>query len=408
MRAAGNDNEIQFNNCGFLGAESEFTWERASKRLNVDGEVVIKDQHKLEFGPSSNATVYYTPDGTELRLNPKESGSARVRINGDAMVADESEVGSELVTNGSFTGSATGWTLGQGWAYGSNAVSHNSDGTGTLQQTITGIPGSAFRLSFTISDLTAGTLEAKINGSTVITVSDNGTHTTTVPSQQVISAILSFVPSNAMRGTIVDVSLMPIQGGDLFVQGDVDIMGDTSIGGTVEIGGPGTTGTLYMSDGGNNHLGLDSPALSSNWTLTLPASVPAGIGQHMESTDTDGNTQWASNYWDPHDNLNLSGSNLALDLTTGKEVVRATASSTCSIQAFNNYASGRFFYFINVGSVAITLVHTSGTGEPPYGRICTCDEQPLVLQQRGSALLWYDGTDKRWRVLSYQPGGTPA
>lgn len=37
-------------------------------------------------------------------------------------------LGAELVTNGSFAGSAAGWTLGQGWVYSANSVSFTATG----------------------------------------------------------------------------------------------------------------------------------------------------------------------------------------------------------------------------------------------------------------------------------------
>jgi hypothetical protein len=44
-------------------------------------------------------------------------------------------LGTEILTNGTFTGNANGWTLGSNWAYGSNKVAHSSGATATLSQT---------------------------------------------------------------------------------------------------------------------------------------------------------------------------------------------------------------------------------------------------------------------------------
>lgn len=51
-------------------------------------------------------------------------------------------IGSELVTNGNFTGSATGWTLGTGWSYGTNNAQWNTPG-GVELVTNGGFTGSA-------------------------------------------------------------------------------------------------------------------------------------------------------------------------------------------------------------------------------------------------------------------------
>jgi Collagen triple helix repeat (20 copies) len=71
------------------------------------------------------------------------------------VIADGTTLGSELVTNGSFTGSATGWTLGSGWTYSSNAVNKDADGTATLSQSVAITAGKVYAVTFTISNWTA-------------------------------------------------------------------------------------------------------------------------------------------------------------------------------------------------------------------------------------------------------------
>ena len=67
-----------------------------------------------------------------------------------------------MTTNGSFTGNATGWTLGAGFAYSSNAVSHTSNGTAVLSQNIGAVSYREYLLVFTISALTVGTVTPSI------------------------------------------------------------------------------------------------------------------------------------------------------------------------------------------------------------------------------------------------------
>lgn len=69
-----------------------------------------------------------------------------------------SSTSQERVTNGSFTGSATGWNVGAGWAYSSNSVSKTSNGTATLNQTPTLNLNERFDVSFTISNFTSGSV----------------------------------------------------------------------------------------------------------------------------------------------------------------------------------------------------------------------------------------------------------
>lgn len=72
---------------------------------------------------------------------------------------------SELVTNGSFTGSATGWTLGTNWAYGANnAAATLSDAA--LSQSITLEPMAYYILECDITQA-AGSVQISLGGTNV-------------------------------------------------------------------------------------------------------------------------------------------------------------------------------------------------------------------------------------------------
>ena len=83
----------------------------------------------------------------------------------------------ERVTNGTFTGSATGWTLPTGWSYSSNSVTHNANGTGGLTQAISMSPGERFEVTLTLSNVTSGGVSITVAGGYVGAASTNGTFT---------------------------------------------------------------------------------------------------------------------------------------------------------------------------------------------------------------------------------------
>jgi len=90
--------------------------------------------------------------------------------------------GSELVSNGTFTGNADGWTLGASWTYGANKVAHNgASGTSSITQTISaGLTRRAvYKLELTISDITSGSgvVTAYVGGSATTTFAGAATHT---------------------------------------------------------------------------------------------------------------------------------------------------------------------------------------------------------------------------------------
>lgn len=78
----------------------------------------------------------------------------------------------ERITNGSFTGSASGWTLGAGWAYAANAAAATLSNA-ALSQSITVVAGTWNLLKF---DLTrsAGTLAITVDGVALGTLNATG------------------------------------------------------------------------------------------------------------------------------------------------------------------------------------------------------------------------------------------
>ncbi len=91
----------------------------------------------------------------------------------------------DLVTNGTFTGSANGWTLENSWTYNTNRVANSADGeTSRLLQSISNLdkfPGNIVPLTFTVGAQDASNasgnssaLEIRLNGVVYATI-NNGT-----------------------------------------------------------------------------------------------------------------------------------------------------------------------------------------------------------------------------------------
>jgi hypothetical protein len=126
--------------------------------------------------------------------------------------------GTDYVTNGTFTGSAASWTVGAAWAYNSNAVDKNADGTSTLSQTTTIAPkaGLTYLVTYTISNMTVGgTITVGYGGGTAAARTlANGTYTEVIEATG--SGDLIFTPSNTSRFTIdtVTVTFGPPRYGD--------------------------------------------------------------------------------------------------------------------------------------------------------------------------------------------------
>ena len=127
---------------------------------------------------------------------------------------DTTTLGSDNLTNGTFTGSATGWTLGTGWAYNSNNIIKNANGTGTVSQAVTLTLGALYQLTYTISSWTVGTLTASCGGITFpTTAAQNETPIHYfVPKS---TADLVFTPTNTARFVLDTVSIKLVTVGDI-------------------------------------------------------------------------------------------------------------------------------------------------------------------------------------------------
>lgn len=223
------------------------------------------------FGTMTEGSVFFAGSGGILSQDNQNfywnDGSNRLEAVGS--------LSSELVTNGSFTGSATGWSLGSGWTYSSNSVSHSSNGTATLTQSIGLQAGELVILTYTISNWTVGTVTPTV-GSTLLTArSADGTYTERFITTG--SGAVVFSPSNTARFTIDNVSVKRLSGGHIRT-------GYLELWAAQSNGNPGTTrmmslknqgsyswidfnfnGTLREAIGGNSSGGLDFYTSGGNY-----------------------------------------------------------------------------------------------------------------------------------------------
>ena len=112
----------------------------------------------------------------------------------------------EGLTNGTFTGSASSWTLGAGWTYNTNAVDKGA-GTGNLSQTTVpaAVAGKVYNVTYTITNMTVGgSLTIGIGGATTTAAIANGTYTVFITALS--TGDLIFTAPDASRFTIDTVS----------------------------------------------------------------------------------------------------------------------------------------------------------------------------------------------------------
>lgn len=85
-----------------------------------------------------------------------------------------------------------------------------------------------------------------------------------------------------------------------------------------------------------------------------------------------------------------------LDLGTGG-IIRISSDAARNITGFAATSSGDARLLVNTGSFTITLVHQSSSSTASNRIICVGSAN-LEIQSQGSVVVYYDGTDSRWRA----------
>lgn len=123
--------------------------------------------------PKFDEQVITNITASEFNAPFLESGPAK----GSRVARLTAVLGAEKVTNGTFTGSAAGWTVAVNWAYGTNNIVHTAGVVGQLEQDVTAVSGETYVVVYTISNYIAGTLQATVGGVSGLIRNRNGTFT---------------------------------------------------------------------------------------------------------------------------------------------------------------------------------------------------------------------------------------
>lgn len=100
--------------------------------------------YPVASGDTVRQQFYQTPCGENLVEDPS---------------FDDNTLGAELLTNGTFTGSAAGWTLDGNWAYGTDNIQHTPNASPAFDnatQSIAITSGDYYQVETTISSMNAG------------------------------------------------------------------------------------------------------------------------------------------------------------------------------------------------------------------------------------------------------------
>ncbi len=120
----------------------------------------------------------------------------------------EGTLGTELVTNGNFATNLTGWT-GTNWSWSSGTALHTAGATASLSQSSTaGVIGDTYKVEFTISAATVGSVRMYFGGVWGGLKSTNATHTEYITATSVDTFLIE--PTSDFDGKIDSVSVKKI------------------------------------------------------------------------------------------------------------------------------------------------------------------------------------------------------
>lgn len=120
------------------------------------------------------------------------------------------------ISNGTFTGNATGWTLGSGWAYGTNNLAATAADATSAEQLAADqvavpdkiLSGIQYTVTFTVSGYSAGTVTPLLGTQAGTARSADGTYTENIIANGTTFALLGGTGAAAFTGVIDTVSVV--------------------------------------------------------------------------------------------------------------------------------------------------------------------------------------------------------
>ena len=195
-----------------------FNFSRASKAtvVNKDGliEEVGSGQPRIDYKDDSKGALKLEPSRTNLITYSSDFPRTYWTKSGASIQGDPSTLGSELVTNGGFTGGSTGWALGSGWAYSSNAINATSTSSVCYQDIAAMQSNITYTVTYQISNYSGGNIQWRFGGTGTVdgvTRNANGTYTESFTNSSSGDKRLFLSPSG-FTGTIDNVSVKEVQG----------------------------------------------------------------------------------------------------------------------------------------------------------------------------------------------------
>ena len=248
-----------------------------TSKLHIVGDTYINSNSitafKVEQSGVKNNVMVVDTTNNRVGLLGVESANGGLEVGGNVLVADRSSLGSEIVTDGTFT-TNTNWVYQVGWTFDTvNFRANHTPGTTNLvYQNLSTSIGLAYLVTFDIVNSTTGSITPQLGGVVGSPLTGNGTHTfVLIP---INGNALSFLPTSAFDGGIDNVSLKQITSGNLKLAGNLGI-GPGLAAAPIDVTRSVSSVTEYLRLSNSN--GSATGGGSINWYNTVGATTQARI-----------------------------------------------------------------------------------------------------------------------------------
>jgi hypothetical protein len=202
--------------------------------------------------------------------------------------ASRATMGSELVTNGSFSGSLSGWTdSGSSWSWSAGTALHTAGSASTLSQNISVTSGQTYQVEWTLTrsagsvSVSVGAVNVVNYASTTVFASAGNTKRTLVAGASG-SIALTITPSSDFAGTITGVTVKNVTLGSFPAAVNLlDSAGNTSVSWRVSL-----SGDLNTAFGFGSHRSRTAGAGNSAYGYGAQYDLTTGVYNNAFGQDS--------------------------------------------------------------------------------------------------------------------------
>lgn len=275
-----------------------------------------------------------------------ESITLKVKTIFKAWLGLDNSLGGEKATNGAFAAD-TDWTKTTGWAIASGVASHNDNGTGTLSQNVSAVADQIYRVAYTVSNWTVGTVTVAVGGVSGTARGVNGTYIEYIKATG--TGNLTFTPTNTARFDIDNVSVKLV----------AVAAADRATAWVDDQGGTAGKGSLYVMSEDGTVTCIGGPNGIEFWPAdTVPGLKFYNAKNHLEYLQI----TWDANIVYLQTNKSGAGSTRGLDLGTflGGDIIDIAASGAINL----NTKSNQSCTVSPNGTGAFKVASNDGAGTP--------------------------------------------